>query len=238
MADPRQVAALRSPYDGPVAVSELVIGGQAIQIARPEDPDRLLDDPGVLELNRRDDYMPYWAYLWPGAYLLASTVADEVSASPTEYDEALEIGCGLGLAGLAALAAGVRRVHFTDYDLTPLAFVERSVALNGFGPERATARWLDWRDPPDERYALILGADVLYERRLIPLVAGLLDRMMPPGGLALLGGPYRSATEEFAEELRRHRLEVEARPVTAADERGRPIRGSIHRVTRPGRAGA
>ncbi len=37
----------------------------------------MLDDPGVLAWNRRDDYMPYWAYLWPGAYLLAEAVAAE-----------------------------------------------------------------------------------------------------------------------------------------------------------------
>lgn len=226
---------MRSPYDGPISVTELAIGGRAIRVARPAEPDRLLDDPAVLELNRRDDYMPYWAYLWPGAYLLAEAVAAELSGD-AGYDEALEIGCGLGLAGLVGLAAGVRRVHFTDYDLTPLTFVEQSAWENGFSPERFATSRLDWRQPPDRRYPLILGADVLYERPLVPLVARLLDRMLAPGGLALLGGPYRTATEDLGAELRQRRLDVEARPITASDEHGRTLRGTLHRVTRRGAA--
>ncbi len=99
-------------------VTSIEIGGRAIRIVRPADPDRLLDDPAVLHWNRRDDYMPYWAYLWPGAYLLAETLLKKVSGtvSPPEKVsgtvlsfDTLEIGCGLGLAGLAALARGLQR---------------------------------------------------------------------------------------------------------------------------------
>ncbi len=64
-------------YSGPVGVTAFRFGGHGIRLVRPADPDRLLDDPGVLDWNRRDDYMPYWAYLWPGAYLLAEAVARE-----------------------------------------------------------------------------------------------------------------------------------------------------------------
>ena len=70
-------------YQGPVVVTSVEIGGRAIRIVRPADPDQLLDDPAVLEWNRRDDYMPYWAYLWPGAYLLAESL-QKVSANGTE----------------------------------------------------------------------------------------------------------------------------------------------------------
>jgi hypothetical protein len=64
-------------YEGPTATSTLVFGGTEVRLVRPADPDRLLDDPGVVAWNRHDDYMPYWAYLWPGAYLLAEAVARE-----------------------------------------------------------------------------------------------------------------------------------------------------------------
>ncbi len=62
-------------YEGPVVTSVFAYAGRAVRVVRPSDPDRLLDDPGVLAWNRRDDYMPYWAYLWPGAFLLAEAVA-------------------------------------------------------------------------------------------------------------------------------------------------------------------
>ena len=79
---------------------------------RPSDPDRLLEAPEVHAWNRQDDYMPYWAYLWPGAYFLGEALARE-EVRPGE--PALEIGCGLGLAGLLAVARGWH-VTFTDYD--------------------------------------------------------------------------------------------------------------------------
>ncbi len=64
-------------YHGPVTVSTFDMMGRAIRLVRPADPDRLLDDPSVHVWNREDDYMPYWAYLWPGAFLLAEAVARE-----------------------------------------------------------------------------------------------------------------------------------------------------------------
>ena len=74
----------------------------------------------------------------------------------------LEIGCGVGLAGLVALGRGLR-VHFTDYDLAPLHFVERSIRENGFDPSLCTTGLLDWREPPDLAFPIILGSDVLYD---------------------------------------------------------------------------
>jgi predicted nicotinamide N-methyase len=219
-------ASWASAYQGPVTDRSVVIGGRAIRVVRPAEPDRLLDDPAVLEQNRRDDYMPYWAYLWPGAYLLAEAVAREPWRGGTE---ALEIGCGLGLAGLAGIAAGLR-VHFTDYDEAPLRFVVRSVEANGFPPESFTTRRLDWRDLPDERYPVILGADVLYEHRLVPLVAGLIGRMLEPGGVAMVAGPYRVATEGVEDELAARGLACEASPIAATTEAGRSVRGTLHRI--------
>ncbi|MGO9919602.1 MAG: class I SAM-dependent methyltransferase [Isosphaeraceae bacterium] len=222
-------------YNGPVGVGKYVFGSRAVLLARPTDPDRLLDDPGVLEWNQRDDYMPYWAYLWPGAYLLAERVARGPEIDPNLSAtrlEALEIGCGLGLAGLAAVARGVR-VQFTDYDPAPLQFVARSAAENGFDPSRFATRLLDWRSLPDERFPLILGADVLYEARLVPLVANLLDRMITADGIGLIASPYRVAAERFPAELALRRLECKAEAAVARSEDGRLIEGTIYRVRRP-----
>jgi predicted nicotinamide N-methyase len=215
-------------------VSTVAIGGRAIRVVRPADPDRLLDDPAVLDWNRRDDYMPYWAYLWPGAYLLAETVEkvseEKVSGTFVPFDT-LEIGCGLGLAGLAALARG-RTVLFTDYDHAPLEFVARSAAENDFDPTRFAFRRLDWRDLPGEQFPLILGADVIYERALIPLVANLLAKLLAPGGLGLIATPYRIAAEAFPRAVTAVGLSCLAQPAQAHLEDGRLIDGTVYRVTR------
>ena len=215
-------------YDGPTSVVPLTFGARAIQLARPSDPDRLLNDPDVLALNARDDYMPYWAYLWPGAYLLAEAVAREPWPPGVE---ALELGCGLGLAGLVGLASGLR-VRFTDYDEAPLRFVAQSVEANGFDPSSYSTGRLDWREPPGDRYPVILGADVLYERRLVPLVVGVLAKMLDEGGVALLAGPYRVATEDLDGRLSAAGLVAEASPLSARTEAGESVRGTLHRIRR------
>jgi predicted nicotinamide N-methyase len=223
-------------YQGPVVVTALEIGGRVIRMVRPGDPDRLLDDPAVRDSNRRDDYMPYWAYLWPGAYLLAEVVMREPwpdlgsDAGPFDFD-ALEIGCGLGLAGLAALTRG-RTVLFTDYDQAPLDYVARSAAENGFDPARLTLRRLDWRDLPGGQFPVVLGSDVIYEPPLVPLVANLLAKLLPPGGLGLIATPYRAAAAAFPRAVTALGLSCRTDLTHAKLDDGRLFEGLVYRVTR------
>jgi predicted nicotinamide N-methyase len=220
-------------YSGPVGVATYRFGDRSVRMVRPADPDRLLDDPGVVDWNRRDDYMPYWAYLWPAAYLLAEAVAHEPwqDGRAEASLEALEIGCGLGLAGLVALACGLR-VQFSDYDPAPLEFVERSAAENGFDRDRYTTRLLDWRDLPAERFPIILGADVIYEARLVPLVADVLAAMLAPDGVGLIASPYRVAAQAFPAAVESRGLSCRTETATAATEDGHALSGMIYRVTR------
>jgi predicted nicotinamide N-methyase len=213
-------------YAGPVKVSAFHFAGREVRLVRPADPDRLLEAPDVLSWNARDDYMPYWAYLWPGAFLLAEAVAREPW---NENLEALEIGCGLGLAGLVALSRGLS-VRFTDYDEAPLRFIARSAEENQFDPARYSTGRLDWRDLPDEQFPVILAADVLYEPRLVPLVANLIARMLAPGGLALVASPYRVAAEEFAPQLDPLGLDCTPVPIELAASELGPVRGTLYRV--------
>ncbi len=189
----------------------------------------MLDDPSVLAWNHRDDYMPYWAYLWPGAFLLAEAVARE---KWTEGTRALELGCGLGLAGLAGLRQGLQ-VTFSDYDTGAFEFLARSADANGFAPERYSLRRLDWREPPDERFPVILGADILYERRLAPLVVNVLSAMLADGGLALIADPYRASAEGFRALVEAAGLQCQVVAVSAETQELGPVRGTLHRVVKP-----
>ncbi|WZO96346.1 methyltransferase domain-containing protein [Isosphaeraceae bacterium EP7] len=217
-------------YEGPITSTPFTIGGTKIQLARPADPDLMLEAADVQAWNARDDYMPYWAYLWPGSYMLADCLGRTAEIGPGVT--CLEIGCGLGLAGLKALAMGAS-VHFTDYDSTALAYVARSIEESGLDATRATFERLDWRDlPADRRYQVILGADVLYERRLVPLVANLLARMLEPGGLALLAGPYRVATKDLPEALKAEGLVCEVADIEIESPELGPLRGELHTVRR------
>ena len=207
-------------------VSAFEFGGRTIRLVQPADPDRLLDESKVHDWNRRDDYMPYWAYLWPAAYLLAEAVTRE---NWPEKVEALEIGCGLGLAGLVGLACGLR-VEFSDYDPAPLDFVTRSAAENGFDASQFATRLLDWRRPARRDVSGHPGADVIYEARLVPLVAGVLGKMLAPGGIGLIASPYRMSAEGFPAAVESVGLSCRAEPATALSEDGQPIQGTIYRL--------
>jgi predicted nicotinamide N-methyase len=218
-----------SSYEGPTEISTLAFGSREVHLVRPLEPDRLLEDPTVQVWNEQDDYMPYWAYVWPGAYFLAEALAREPGPEEAGAVAALEIGCGLGLAGLLAVARGWH-VTFTDYDETALEFVRRSAEANGFDPSRYATRPLDWRDPPEEQFPVILGADVLYERRLVPLVANLLARMLSADGHALIAGPCRVATEGFARAVAARGLKCQDEAVAGYSPEQGWIRGTLYRV--------
>ncbi len=219
-------------YHGPVVVSELDVCGRALRLARPAEPDRLLDDPSVHAWNRKDEYMPYWAYLWPGSNMLAEAVVRHWAGEAEGESSVLELGCGLGLGGLAAMSLGFR-VCFSDYDPAALGFVARSVRESGLDPERFTTLLLDWRNPPDARFARIIAADVLYETRLVPLVVGVLARMLAPGGEALISTPYRVSAESFPGALAEAGLSCRAEAVSTLTETGASQPGTIYHVFNP-----
>ena len=76
---------------------------------------------------------------------------------------------------------------------------------------------------------MILGADITYERRLVPLVAAVIAAKLEPGGVALITDPNRVATEGFAAALADLGLKTEGRQAEAEGESG-PVQGTIYRI--------
>ncbi len=212
-----------SRYNGPERTDSFRFGGRELRVVAPADPDRLLDDPAVLTRNALDGYAPYWAQHWPGAFLLAEVVAERSLIAETR---AIEIGCGLGLAGLVALARGLF-VHFTDYDDAPFAYIQKSVALSGLNASRMSADRLDWRTPPDIRYPLVLGADLLYESSNARVLARLIESILEPGGEALLTTPFRVAAQRLEPIWAERGLAAIATTVAAKNAEGKPIEGTL-----------
>src|SRR5215471_20973705 len=90
--------------------------------------------------------------------------------------EALEVGCGLGLPGIAALAAGLR-VTFSDYDPCALRFAADNARLNGFTEFRTLS--LDWRRPPAElRVPVLLASDLIYELRNVEPIVSFISQIL------------------------------------------------------------
>jgi predicted nicotinamide N-methyase len=183
------------PAGYPVVRRRFALAGREVGLFQVADPNALADavDP---EGFGEDERFPYWAELWPSAVALAGFVLRRGQPPGLEV---LELGCGLGLAGVAAALNG-GRVLFTDFEPEALAFARANHALN-LGTEGRT-RLLDWRDPPGGLSApLVLASDVLYERRFLGAFLDTLARVVPPGGTALVAEPGRKVAERTVEQL-------------------------------------
>ncbi|HHW40175.1 MAG TPA: methyltransferase domain-containing protein [Syntrophomonadaceae bacterium] len=144
-----------------------------------------------------EDQIPYWAELWPASRGLARYIWEEVDFAGAAV---LELGAGLGLPGLVAALKG-GRVTLTDYKPEALELAGRNAARNGI--EGVSLLLADWRDfPCIEQYDWVIGSDVLYNPRLNPYVAGILARILAPGGQLLFAHPGRKVTFEFLQGLK------------------------------------
>jgi predicted nicotinamide N-methyase len=133
-------------------VEELHLPGGPVFRARPRDFDAVreaqaLSGPGRLT--------PYWATQWPSGRALAHFVA-RCSLSGKRV---VELGCGLGLASVAAARAGASVVA-TDLAPEAVVYAAHNLALNGLQGDTAAC---DWRDVPTlGPFDLAIGADLLY----------------------------------------------------------------------------
>lgn len=177
----------------------LEMAGQRMELVAPANPDALLDDPVVEKRYRADNYMPYWPVVWPAGLMLAEHIltGDGSPPAPPESGGAvLELGCGLGAAGIAAGRRGWH-VTFTDYDAQAIAFARRNALLNGMPPDRMDALEMDWRKPLAKKFSWIIASDVLYERRLHPLLVDAIGHLLAPGGCVWISDPLRNSAQDF-----------------------------------------
>jgi predicted nicotinamide N-methyase len=171
---------------------DIEIAGRTFHITLPTSPDAFLDDPEVIAENHRNDYMPYWPYLWPASLPMSEAVTRADWARGTEI---LEIGAGIGFVGLVALACG-HRVTFTDYRQEAVDLALYNARQNDLVDARGEC--LDWNTPPANRhYPVILGCDVLYELRNHAPILALLAQTLEPAGTAWFGDAGRDHAATF-----------------------------------------
>lgn len=189
---------------------EIRVGGASIRFTRVAEPNRVLDDV-VAEEDRREKtgpvavedaepstppHLPYWAELWESARGLAAALG---KMNLTHSTRVLDLGCGMGLGGAAAAALGAR-VTLADLESPALLFARLNCLSFG---RRVRVRRLNWRtDRLGERFDLILGADILYERQQWEFLNEFWNAHLAPGGSVLLGEPGRQSGETFGPWIR------------------------------------
>lgn len=174
---------------------EITLGGRPIQLFRPKDPDLFLDDAEVQRENAKNDYMPYWAFLWPSAIPMAEAVLNAPWPVGTPV---LELGAGVGLVGLAAAVRG-DCVTFSDYDQTALHLCRVNARLNGV-PE--VDLWhLDWRNITPRQFPVLIGCEVTYDAALHEPLLDTIAALLAPDGVCWLGDPGRYQSQFFQQKV-------------------------------------
>jgi len=163
-------------------VEEVVpLRGRDLRLLRPRDAEALLDEQAF----EHEEFLPYWAELWPSSLALARTIAGRSLRGA----RTLELGCGLGLPSIAAALAG-GRVLATDWSAAAVAMTARNAERNDAHVETLLCSWLE-PAPIVERgpWDLVLASDVLYEARNVDVLLALLPRLTREVWLADPGRP-------------------------------------------------
>jgi ribosomal protein L11 methylase PrmA len=109
----------------------------------------------------------------------------------------LVLGCGLGLAGIAAAAAGARRVYLADLHAEACHLALHNATRCGVA-DRCVALPLDWRtDSPPAEVELLLAADILFERSEHASLERFLAERLGATIPIVLADPLRTPSREF-----------------------------------------
>ena len=131
---------------------------------------------------------PFWAFAWAGGQALARYILDhpEIVAGR----RVLDFASGSGLVAIAAAKAGA--LHVTASDLDPFAIpaIGLNAAENGVADRiAAVSADLIGSDPGS---AVVLAADIFYERDLAARVTDWLAALHAGGATVLVGDPGRA----------------------------------------------
>ncbi|MDG1958685.1 MAG: methyltransferase [Candidatus Binatia bacterium] len=176
-----------------VGYQSLNFGGRDVELAMIPDLEQYLDRERLLSDSNYEP--PYWSLVWSGAQLFLPGFFSRHGMADVDL---LDVGCGLGVVGVAAAVAGAR-VTAIDREVMPLEFLARSCSRNDVEVETHAIELAAFA--PERTFDHVIGAELLYERDSFPqLAADLLDRLRPTGRLTIVDA-HRVDTSGFYESL-------------------------------------
>lgn len=123
----------------------------------PDEARRILEEP------------PYWCFCWASGLVLAHWLADKPEW--VRGKRVLDFGAGSGIAAIAAAKAGAAEVVACDLDPLALDACRANAELNGVELTYSADFFQE-----EDRFDLIIVADVLYDRANLPLLDEFLSR--------------------------------------------------------------
>jgi len=191
----------------PFTTIPLTIGERVWQITAVENQDALLN------IAEQLTHIPYGFLLWESAVALSQQLV--TMRAQVANARVLELGAGVGLAGLVARTLGAE-VWQTDHEPNVLLVAAQNARQNELhGVQQFVADWRTWNHTA--QYDLILGADILYERAMYPYLEPIFLQNLAPHGQLLLTDPSRSQALPFLAELesRGWHFEIEMHTIAA-----------------------
>lgn len=195
----------------------ITLAGHQIVFQLPAEPEALLEQALEGEAAGSAGWDPYWGLLWAAAPLTGELILKDEWVPGLR---ALELGCGVGLTGIAALKAGLA-VTFSDQSVEAVEVACRNAAANGF--LNVPRRVFPWHEPPDEQFDLVFASDVLYDRSGHEPLLKTLSSVVSPNGQVWIGDAGRIHAPAFAKRAEEHGWQIELR-----DRSGRPVREPGH----------
>ncbi|MDR4501652.1 MAG: protein N-lysine methyltransferase family protein [Nitrospirales bacterium] len=144
-------------------------------------------------LEQRDDESLGWAYwdrLWPSELALAEYLIHEHFPGNLTGKHVLEIGCGVGLAGVVAAQLGA----FTTFsDMVPVVLegVKETCRINQI--RQFDTHTLDWSSSISmpRKYDIVMGSEVFYDTKNLPGISNVLRSTLKSDGKAFFCDPNR-----------------------------------------------
>lgn len=151
----------------------------------------------MLEPRRREE-SDFRISFWWGITSAAIALARHIEAGGSLHGRrVVELGCGLGLAGITAGLKGAD-VLFTDYVPEALEFALKNAQMNGLTDQTVKSALLDWDDPGEiERFNIVLGSEILYDYFFHGSLIKLLETILEPGGAIILADRKRLVVTRF-----------------------------------------
>ena len=151
--------------------------------------------------------VPFWAVVWPAARVLARFLLNQPDLA--RGLEVIEIGCGGGVASIAAAKAGARKVTANDIDPIALAIARENGAHNRVSLEFDSENRIETGSIGQAQ--LLLCSEFFYLKLESLAFAGLLDRWKERSLTILIGDSGRAfAPKDYREVLWEESVDVDS----------------------------
>jgi predicted nicotinamide N-methyase len=165
---------------------------------------------------------PLFGLVWPSALVLAGHM------QKIELGErrVLEVGCGLALASLVVHRRG-GAITASDHHPLAEAFLLENLRLNGMAPLRYERG--DWAtaNPLLERFDLIVGSDVLYDRDQPDQLCEFISLHANVGAEVIIADPDRGNRSSFSRGMYNLGFERTERLVRTLPDAALPYKGRL-----------